>query len=232
MTPAELAAAVLDAARSEITARGLDPAALPATTSVERPRNPEHGDYASTLALQLGKKVGVMPRELAAVLAARLGGMPGIAASRSPVPASSTSCSTRPPPVSSPASWSGPAGGTGAATPLAGQHLNLEFVSANPTGPLHIGGARWAAVGDASAGCLRAAGAEVGPRVLLQRRRRARSTGSPVAAGRGEGRADAGGRVRRRLHRRHRPGVLAERPGRARAAPTGRRRSSGPRASR
>ena len=48
---------------------GLDAAALPETVAVERPRNPEHGDYATNLALQLGKKVGVNPRELAGWLA-------------------------------------------------------------------------------------------------------------------------------------------------------------------
>jgi arginyl-tRNA synthetase len=45
----------------------------------------------------------------------------------------------------------GEAYGQGSA--LAGQRVNLEFVSANPTGPIHIGGVRWAAVGDALAGC-------------------------------------------------------------------------------
>src|SRR4029078_1463592 len=58
--------------------RGLDASALPETTTVERPRNPEHGDYASTLALQLGKKAGVAPRELAGALAEGLGRQPGI----------------------------------------------------------------------------------------------------------------------------------------------------------
>ena len=59
MTPAQLADAVLAATAAALTARGLDPAVLPRTASVERPRIPEHGDYASTLALQVGKKVGV-----------------------------------------------------------------------------------------------------------------------------------------------------------------------------
>ncbi len=60
MTPANLAATVLSAARALFETRGLDVAALPESTTLERPRNPEHGDYASTLALQLGKKVGVV----------------------------------------------------------------------------------------------------------------------------------------------------------------------------
>jgi arginyl-tRNA synthetase len=49
----------------------------------------------------------------------------------------------------------------GHAQALTGQRVNLEFVSANPTGPIHIGGARWAAVGDALARLLRAEGADV-----------------------------------------------------------------------
>ena len=78
MTPAELADAVLAAARAVFEVRGLDHSALPERTTVERPRNPEHGDYASTLALQVGKAVGVPPRELASALAERLGQVPGI----------------------------------------------------------------------------------------------------------------------------------------------------------
>ena len=65
MTPEQLAAAVLDTARAVLTERGLDPAQLPAVASVERPRNPEHGDYSTNLALQVGKRVGLAPRDLA-----------------------------------------------------------------------------------------------------------------------------------------------------------------------
>ena len=65
MTPANLAETVLAAARAVLTERGLDLAALPESTAVERPRNPEHGDYASTLALSVAKKVGLAPRDLA-----------------------------------------------------------------------------------------------------------------------------------------------------------------------
>ena len=78
MSPAELADAVLAAARSLFEDRGWDAAALPASTSVERPRNPEHGDYASTLALQLAKKAGVPPQVIAQGLASKLTATPGI----------------------------------------------------------------------------------------------------------------------------------------------------------
>jgi len=78
VTPANLAATVLSAARAVFETRGLDVATLPETTTMERPRNPEHGDYASTLAMQLGKKAGVAPRELAAALAEELEKHPAV----------------------------------------------------------------------------------------------------------------------------------------------------------
>ena len=66
---------------------------------------------------------------------------------------------------------------------FAGEKVNLEFVSANPTGPLHIGGARWAAVGDALGRVLRGDRRRGHPRVLLQRPRRPDRPVRPVAAG-------------------------------------------------
>ena len=142
--------------------RGLDVSALPETTAMERPRNPEHGDYASTLALQLGKKVGVAPRELAAALAEELGRQPGVKSVEIAGPGFLN--------IRLDAAAAGvlareivQAGQTyGHSGTLTGERINLEFVSANPTGPVHIGGVRWAAVGDALSRILRAAGAEVG----------------------------------------------------------------------
>jgi arginyl-tRNA synthetase len=142
--------------------RGLDVAALPDATTVERPRNPEHGDYASTLALQLGKKVGVPSRELAAALAEELGRQPGVKSVEIAGPgflnirldAAAAGVLARDI-VLAGADY-------GHSVALKGDRINLEFVSANPTGPVHIGGVRWAAVGDALARLLRAAGAEVG----------------------------------------------------------------------
>ncbi|WP_433297403.1 arginine--tRNA ligase [Actinoplanes sp. CA-030573] len=162
MTPANLAATVLSAARAVFETRGLDVAMLPETTAVERPRNPEHGDYASTLALQLGKKAGVAPRELAAALAEELGRQPGIKSVEIAGPgflnirldAAATGTLARDIVLAGE-----DYGHTGT---LRGERINLEFVSANPTGPVHIGGVRWAAVGDALSRLLRAAGAEVG----------------------------------------------------------------------
>ncbi|MFU8852657.1 arginine--tRNA ligase [Micromonospora sp. SL1-18] len=162
MTPAELAEVVLSAAHAVFEDRGLDRSALPAQTTVERPRNPEHGDYASTLALQLSKKVGVPPRELAAALADQLGRAPGIKSVEIAGPGFLN--------IRLDAAAAGQLAKViveagpeyGRSDTLASQKINLEFVSANPTGPVHIGGVRWAAVGDALSRLLRATGAEVG----------------------------------------------------------------------
>ncbi|MBO3736395.1 arginine--tRNA ligase [Actinoplanes flavus] len=162
MTPANLADTVLSAARAVFETRGLDVGALPATTTVERPRNPEHGDYASTLALQLGKKVGVAPRELATALAEELGRRDGVKSVEIAGPgflnirldAAAAGVLARDIVLAGSA--------YGRTERLAGERVNLEFVSANPTGPVHIGGVRWAAVGDALSRVLRTAGADVG----------------------------------------------------------------------
>ncbi|GAB1642799.1 arginine--tRNA ligase [Krasilnikovia sp. MM14-A1259] len=162
MTPADLANIVLDAARAVFAARGLDATMLPATTTVERPRNPEHGDYASTLAMQLGKRAGVVPRELATALAEELGRRAGIKSVEIAGPGFLN--------IRLDAAAAGQlardivlAGAEyGHTARLTGQRINLEFVSANPTGPVHIGGVRWAAVGDALARLLSASGAAVG----------------------------------------------------------------------
>ncbi|GAA1821675.1 arginine--tRNA ligase [Luedemannella flava] len=134
---------------------------LPATTTVERPRNPEHGDYASTLALQVAKKAGLNPREFAEELARKLQAMPGIAGAGIAGPGFVN--------IRLDAAAAGELARTivlkggeyGHHDALAGQTVNLEFVSANPTGPVHIGGVRWAAVGDALSRLLRASGASV-----------------------------------------------------------------------
>lgn len=161
MTPAELADAVLAAARSVFRVRDLDHAALPERTTVERPRNPEHGDYASNLALQVARTAGVPPRELATAIADELGRAPGIKSVEVAGPGFLN--------IRVDAAAAGELARVvvqsgrryGRSTQLAGQRLNLEFVSANPTGPLHIGAVRWAAVGDALARVLKAAGADV-----------------------------------------------------------------------
>jgi arginyl-tRNA synthetase len=161
VTPGQLADTVRAAAAAALAELGLGPSLLPDAARVERPRHPEHGDYASTLALQVARKAGVPPRQLAQAIADKLGEDTAI---RSVTIAGPGFLNIR---LSS-AATAAVAGmvieqsntyGHGSA--LAGQRLNLEFVSANPTGPLHIGGVRWAAVGDALARLLRAQGADV-----------------------------------------------------------------------
>jgi arginyl-tRNA synthetase len=161
VTPADLAELLKATAAAVLAERGLDAAALPQTVTVERPRNPEHGDYASNLALQLGKKVGANPRELAGWLADALVRADGIASAEVAGPGfinMRLSASAQAVIVNSVID----AGkGFGNSDALAGHKINLEFVSANPTGPIHIGGTRWAAVGDALGRLLSTQGADV-----------------------------------------------------------------------
>ncbi|MEB3033871.1 arginine--tRNA ligase [[Mycobacterium] nativiensis] len=161
MTPADLAELLKNTAAAVLAAHDLDPAALPAAVTVERPRNPEHGDYATNLALQLGKKVGVNPRELAGWLATALAAADGIASADTAGPGFVN--------IRLDASAQGiivanivTAGQNyGHSSEFAHLNVNLEFVSANPTGPIHIGGTRWAAVGDALGRLLSTQGAAV-----------------------------------------------------------------------
>ena len=161
MTPADLAELLKTTAAAVLAEHALDAAALPAVVTVERPRNPEHGDYATNLALQLGKKVGANPRELAGWLATALLEKDGIAAADVAGPGfvnlriEASAQNT----IIDNVLAAGPT--YGHSTDLAGQKVNLEFVSANPTGPIHIGGTRWAAVGDALGRVLSAQGAHV-----------------------------------------------------------------------
>lgn len=161
MTPADLAELLKTTASAVLAERGLDVSALPAAVTVERPRNPDHGDYASNLAMQLGKKVGANPRELAGWLAGALAAADGIASAEVAGPGFinlrlETSAQAK---VVNDVIDAGDRFGYSAA--LAGHKINLEFVSANPTGPIHIGGTRWAAVGDALGRLLATQGADV-----------------------------------------------------------------------
>jgi len=161
VTPADLAELLKTTAAAVLADHGLDTAALPETVTVERPRNPDHGDYATNVALQLGKKVGVNPRELAGWLAEALTKADGISAAEVAGPgfvnlridASAQGVIVD--------NVIGAGSGFGHSAELAGTKVNLEFVSANPTGPIHIGGTRWAAVGDALGRLLSTQGAAV-----------------------------------------------------------------------
>ena len=163
MTPSELSAAIADVLRAAVAAGdlALDPAALPDEPKVERPKNPEHGDWSTNVAMVLAKPTGRPPREVAALVADALGQVPGIASVEIAGPGFLN--------IRLSAASAGEAARTivlagaayGTVHSSAGESINLEFISANPTGPLHLGHTRWAAVGDAIGRVLEAAGAAV-----------------------------------------------------------------------
>jgi arginyl-tRNA synthetase len=161
VTPADLAELLRGTAAAVLTEHGLDPAALPATVVVERPRNPEHGDYATNLALQVGKKAGANPREFASWLAAALAEADGIAAAEVAGPGFVNLRIETAAQGAIVADIVAAGTGYGRSGLLDGRTINLEFVSANPTGPIHIGGTRWAAVGDALGRLLASQGSRV-----------------------------------------------------------------------
>ncbi|RPF25805.1 arginine--tRNA ligase [Georgenia muralis] len=168
MTPAELAALIRSVLLDAVDAGDVALAAgdVP-EPRVERPRQREHGDWATNVAMQLAKPAGTSPRALAELLAARLTAAPGIASAEVAGPgflnirleAGAAGELARAIVEAGP--------GYGRNDALAGQVINMEFVSANPTGPLHIGHTRWAALGDALVRLLRASGAEVTPEYYI-----------------------------------------------------------------
>ncbi|GAA5096330.1 arginine--tRNA ligase [Microbacterium yannicii] len=147
--------APLAEARRPGAAEGLTPADLP----LERPKNRDHGDWSSNAALKLAKTVGADPREFAADIAAGLAAVDGVAGVEVAGPgfinirldaaAAGVLAKT--------IVDAGAAFGTNESQ--RGNTINLEFVSANPTGPMHIGHTRWAALGDSLARLLLASGA-------------------------------------------------------------------------
>jgi arginyl-tRNA synthetase len=161
MTPAELSAALVGALSAAVEAGDLPAFDLPTSVTVERPKNADHGDYATNVALQLSKTAGVPPRVLADALAGRLRQVPGIAAVDIAGPGFLN--------VTLDTAAQGELARAivragrdyGRSDLLAGTSVNLEFISANPTGPLHLGHTRWAALGDSIARVLEASGASV-----------------------------------------------------------------------
>ncbi|MBI5160975.1 MAG: arginine--tRNA ligase [Micrococcales bacterium] len=160
MNPDDLASSVLALAREEASRLGGSEVASDAVV-LERPRSRAHGDWATSVALKLAKPLGVPPRELAGSLAARIAALPGVADAEVAGPGFVN--------IRLDAAASGELARTiiaagavyGRGHDLDGQTIDLEFVSVNPTGPMHLGGARWAAVGDSLARILLAQGAEV-----------------------------------------------------------------------
>ena len=161
MTPAALADLLHAVAVDVLTERGLDTSSLPDEVTVERPRNPEHGDYATNLAMRSAKKAGVKPADLAGWLAMALETTPSIRTAEVAGPGflNLRLAADAQAGIVSDILERGTA--YGHADAFTGLSVNLEFVSANPTGPIHLGGTRWAAVGDALGRVLEAQGAAV-----------------------------------------------------------------------
>ncbi|MFS0717058.1 arginine--tRNA ligase [Arthrobacter sp. 1P04PC] len=163
MTPEELSLAISACLQDAVAAGEIALAAtdIPEAVRVERPKNRDHGDWATNIALQLAKPAGTNPRQLAGLLSERLAGIAGVAAVDIAGPGFLN--------ITVDAAAAGAlakaiveaGSGYGTNTALAGRTVNMEFVSANPTGPLHIGHTRWAALGDSIARVLRASGADV-----------------------------------------------------------------------
>lgn len=160
MTPEEFSGLVVDVLRSAVT-DGRLAVEVPESVVIERPKNRDHGDWATTAALQLAKQAGKSPRDVASVIADGLRALPTI-----------SEVDIAGPGFINVRLAAGAAGelartivtegvGFGRSSVNAGQRINVEFISANPTGPLHLGHTRWAAVGDAIARVLDASGASV-----------------------------------------------------------------------
>jgi arginyl-tRNA synthetase len=162
VTPEQLSTAIVDvlttlSAEGEISL----PDGVPAHVTVERPRQKGHGDYATNVAMQLAKKAGTNPRAFAELVRQRLEQVEGVAAVEIAGPGflNITVAADAQGAVAAHIVDAGAA--YGVTDTLHGEKINIEFISANPTGPLHLGHTRWAVVGDAVARVLEAAGAVV-----------------------------------------------------------------------
>ena len=154
----EISAAILQVLRDAHSQLNCD---IPTSLTLERPKNRDHGDYATSIALALSKPSGIAPRKIAEIIVAGLKVRKDIAALEIAGPGFVNITLDK-----------GSQGGVianilaagktfGHSNKLNGVAINLEFISANPTGPLHLGHTRWAAVGDALGRVLSAAGAKV-----------------------------------------------------------------------
>ena len=161
MTPEELTATILAAIEA-----GIDDGTFAidgdiGEVRVERPRQREHGDWSTNIALQLGKRAGLTAREFAEKLVGLLADEPGIESLEIAGPGF-LNIRLRADAAGELARGIVTFGeGYGSGESLYNTTINLEFVSANPTGPVHLGGARWAAVGDSLARLLQFHGATV-----------------------------------------------------------------------
>ncbi len=167
VTPADLSAALLDIVTPIVDRRrAADPDAPTVVLTIadvplERPKNREHGDWATNVAMRLAKPLGANPRELATEIAEAASGIDGVASAEVAGPGfiNFRLDAAAAGQLAKTIVDAGEAFGNGSM--YTGIPINLEFVSANPTGPIHMGGVRWAAVGDSLARILAAEGADV-----------------------------------------------------------------------
>jgi arginyl-tRNA synthetase len=158
---ADQLAADIQAAVAAAFSRGDLQGQPPVSILLERPKSRDHGDYATSVALQLAKAAGKNPREIATILQSAIASIAGVTKVDIAGPGfiNITLDRANQAELVRTILINRYEYGRGAA--LAGVQINLEFISANPTGPLHLGHTRWAAVGDSLGRVLSAAGAKV-----------------------------------------------------------------------
>jgi arginyl-tRNA synthetase len=166
LAPHESLAAAITASIKGAISRGELPAELASSSAVgnivlERPKNRDHGDYATSIALALAKPTGKSPRDVAEIVQRGLQGNPEIERIEIAGPGFINITLAKASQGAVVNSILNEKENYGRVSILSGKKINLEFISANPTGPLHLGHTRWAAVGDALASVLAAGGAEV-----------------------------------------------------------------------
>ncbi len=161
LTQVEQLEAAIKAAIERAVAAGSLSGQAPASIKLERPKDRDHGDYATSIALQLAKPAGKNPREIAQIISDQLLGTQGITKVEIAGPGFINITLNRANQAELVSTILTANKDYGKGNALAGVRINLEFISANPTGPLHLGHTRWAAVGDSLGRVLSAAGAAV-----------------------------------------------------------------------
>ncbi len=152
-------AAKIDAVLTALEAEGALPAGLSrANVSVEPPRDPAHGDLATNAAMVLAKPAGTNPRALAELIAGKLSADPQVTSAEIAGPGFINLRLAPSAWLAELAAIAGANGDYGRSTMGQGRRVNVEYVSANPTGPMHMGHCRGAVVGDALAALLEYAG--------------------------------------------------------------------------
>ena len=161
MTPADLSDAIVRILARLVAEEKLVAAEIPDSVVIERPKSREHGDWATNVAMQLSARFDLKPRQFAELLGAELEKVEAISKVDIAGPGfiNITLSAAAAGELAKAIVEAGSAFGT--SKELAGVKMNLEFVSANPTGPIHIGGTRWAAVGDSLARVFESQGADV-----------------------------------------------------------------------